>query len=35
MASIVMGTSLIRRAPGLPEGPRKLAAPRFSLVPTT
>jgi 5-methyltetrahydropteroyltriglutamate--homocysteine methyltransferase len=33
MASIVMGTNLVRRDLGLPERPCKLADPRFSLVP--
>jgi len=34
MASIVLGTNFIRREPGLPARPCKLAAPRFSLVPS-
>ncbi len=34
MASLVPGTTLIRREPRLPECPCKLADPRFSLVPS-
>ena len=34
MASIVMGTNIIRRELGLPERPCKLADPKLSLVPS-
>jgi len=34
MASIVLGTNIIRRELGLPERPCKLADPKLSLVPS-